>query len=84
MGELVVCGFYEDDWDTGFVLGAIYNHKDKPPVEDKDKLVIKFKDNTFIEYDRKNNKLTIFVQGDINITAIGHIVIQGARIDLNP
>ncbi|MEM4621023.1 MAG: phage baseplate assembly protein V [Desulfurococcaceae archaeon] len=84
IGELVVCAFYEDDWDTGFVLGAIYNDKDKPPAQTKDKFVIEFKDGTRIEYDRVKHQLHIAVKGDIIIEATGNMTLKATRIDLNP
>lgn len=84
IGEMVVCGFYENDWDTGVVLGAIYNQKDTTPAQNKDKFVIQFKDNTRIEYDRSSHKLTIHSTGDIEIISDTHITMKAPRIDLNP
>ncbi len=84
IGELVVCAFYEDDWDTGFVLGAVYNDKDKPPAETREKFVIEFKDGTRIEYDRAKHELRLTVKGDIIIEATGNMTLKASRIDLNP
>jgi len=84
VGELVACAFYENDWDTGVVLGAIYNQKDTPPVASRDKFVIQFKDGTRIEYDRNSHKLTIHCVGDIEIVSDTHITLKAPRIDLNP
>ncbi|MEM4618916.1 MAG: phage baseplate assembly protein V [Desulfurococcaceae archaeon] len=84
IGELVVCAFYEDDWDTGFVLGAIYNDKDKTPAQSRDKFVIEFKDGTRIEYDRAGHRLHIRVRGDVLIEADGNMTLKASRIDLNP
>ena len=84
IGELVVCAFYGDDWDTGFVLGSIYNDKDKPPAETREKFVIEFKDGTRIEYNRASHELHISVKGDILIEADGNITLKASRIDLNP
>jgi len=72
IGELVVCGFYSDDWDTGIVLGSIYNEIDLPPVSSKDKVHIRFKDGTEIEYDRAAHKMRIDVKGDIEIKVTGN------------
>lgn len=69
IGEEVICAFLEHGIEQGFVLGAIYNEKDKVPVENKDKFHIRFEDGTWIEYDRKAHKLTATVNGDIEITA---------------
>lgn len=84
VGELVVCAFYENDWDTGVVLGAVYNQKDTPPATSRDKFVIQFKDGTRIEYDRSSHKLTIHSVGDIEIISDTHITLKAPRIDLNP
>lgn len=69
IGEEVVCVFLEHGIEQGFVLGAIYNEKDKVPVASKEKFHIRFEDGTWIEYDRKAHKLTATVNGDIEITA---------------
>lgn len=81
IGELVVCGFYEDDWDTGFVLGSIYNDKDKPPSQTRDKFVIEFKDGTRIEYDRTSHNLKIHVTGKVEIKAT-EVVVTGETVSL--
>ncbi len=82
VGELVVCAFYEDDWDTGVVLGAIYNEKDQTPAKTRDKFVMQFKDGTRIEYDRKAHKLHISVQGEILIEATGNVNITAESVEI--
>lgn len=84
IGEEVVCAFLEHGIEQGFVLGAIYNEKDRVPVVSKDKFHVKFEDGTWIEYDRKEHKLKVQCVGDIEIVANGNVTIIGARIDLNP
>ena len=84
VGELVLVGFLDYGIEQGFVLGAIYNEKDKPPVEDRNKMHIRFKDGTVIEYDRVTHKLYIHSVGDIEIVSDTHITLQAPRIDLNP
>lgn len=84
IGEQVVVAFYNDDWDTGVILGATYNSQDTPPANTKDKFVIKFKNGSFIEHDRKTGNLRIKATGNITIEADGDIVIKGRFIDLNP
>lgn len=82
IGELVVCAFYEDDWDTGFVLGAVYNDKDKPPAQTKDKFVIEFKDGTRIEYDRESHKLHINVKGQLYLTAQQAVELNALQVSI--
>ena len=73
IGEPVICIFLPTGIESGFILGAYYNQKDKPPVIDQNKRTVKFKDGTIIEYDRKQHKLTADVKGDIDIKATGKI-----------
>jgi len=84
IGEEVLCAFLDHGIEQGFVLGAIYNEKDRVPVVNKDKFHVKFEDGTWIEYDRKEHKLKVQCVGDIEIVANGNVTIIGARIDLNP
>jgi len=85
IGEYVIVAFDEEgEHSDGYVLGAIYNESDKPPITDKNKYFIRFNDGTEIEYDRKTHNLRISVKGNITIEATGNIVIKGSRIDLNP
>jgi len=81
IGELVVCGFYSDDWDTGIVLGSIYNEIDLPSVSSKDKVHIRFKDGTEIEYDRAEHKYRVYVEdGEIEIIAKKKVTIKAPII----
>ena len=84
LNELVLVGFLDYGIEQGFVLGAIYNEKDTPPIVDKDKIHIRFKDGTTIEYDRNTHKLLIHSVGDIEIISDTHIIMKAPRIDLNP
>ena len=76
--EPVICIFLPTGIESGFILGAYYNKKDKPPVMDQNKRTVKFKDGTIIEYDRKQHKLTADVKGDIDIKATGKIDINAS------
>ena len=76
--EPVICIFLPTGIESGFILGAYYNQKDKPPVIDQNKRTVKFKDGTIIEYDRKQHKLTADVKGDIDIKATGKIDINAS------
>jgi phage baseplate assembly protein V len=85
IGEYVIIAYDEEgEHSDGYVLGAIYNEADNPPVASKDKYFIRFSDGTEIEYDRQQHQLRINVNGDITIEASGNITIKGSRIDLNP
>ena len=85
VGELVIVAFDEEgEHSDGYVLGAIYNEKDKVPTASKDKFFIRFEDGTEIEYNRKEHKLRISVKGDVWIEADGNMTLKATRIDLNP
>ncbi len=89
--EEVLCLFQGNGLESGFVLGALYNEEDEPPVNSQEKRHVAFEDGTSLEYDRKAHKLTATVQGDIEIAATGNITVSaganvkitGTRIDLN-
>ena len=53
--EPVICIFLPTGIESGFILGAYYNQKDKPPVIDQNKRTVKFKDGTIILNDLIDN-----------------------------
>ena len=77
--------------ESGVVLCAIYDDKNKPLEGNADIRKTTFEDGTEILYNRKNKCLEIKCEGDIkihakgnvNITADGNMKHQAARIDLN-
>ena len=74
----------EGEHSDGYVLGAIYNNKDTPPVASKDKFFVRFEDGTEIEYDKKTHILrvkaqTVIIEGNVNV--IGSIHVTGSIID---
>ena len=75
IGEEVLIGFLHHGIEHGFILGSIYNEKDEPPVFDKDKAHIRFKDGSILEYDRRTHTLTLDIKGDITIKAKGNVSI---------
>ena len=99
IGEHVYCNMMGNGLESGVVLCAVYDDKNKPPAGDGDIRKTTFEDGTEILYDRKNKTLEIKCEGDvkiqakgnitfkaegnITITAGGNISEQAARIDLN-
>jgi phage baseplate assembly protein V len=88
IGEYVIVAFDEEgEHSDGYVLGAIYNNKDTPPVASKDKFFVRFEDGTEIEYDRKTHLLrvkaqtvqiqaeTVIIEGNVNV--IGNVDVSG-------
>lgn len=99
VGEHVYCNMMGNGLESGVVLCAVYDDKNKPPEGNQDIRKTTFDDGTTILYDRKKKLLEIECEGDIKIhakgdmtinadgnitiTAGGNISEQAARIDLN-
>lgn len=77
IGDQVLCLFLPFGRERGFVLGAMYA-ADPPPVADGDKWHRAFKDGTFIEYDRRENRLTARIQGKgvVDVEAQGEVTVK--------
>lgn len=77
VGDEVVCIYATNDenYGTGWIIGACYNKDAVPRVHSQDKMRIDFADGTWIEYDRSSHEL--------NINCIGDIRIKGKNIFLN-
>lgn len=70
--EHVICIF---NGSVGYVLGAIYSDVSTPPVKDINKHYIRFEDGTFVEYDIKEQVLTVKSEGNV--------IVQGKNILMN-
>lgn len=70
--EPVICIF---NGSIGYVLGAIYSDVSTPPVKDVNKHYIRFEDGTFVEYDTKEQVLTVKSEGNV--------IVQGKNILMN-
>ncbi|MDR2503765.1 MAG: phage baseplate assembly protein V, partial [Deltaproteobacteria bacterium] len=68
IGDQVLCLFLPIGRESGFVLGCMYG-ADAPPVSSGDKWHRKFKDGTWLEYDRAAHKLGASVRGDVEVEA---------------
>ena len=77
IGDQVVCLFANNDknFSTGWILGSYFTDKQPPQVASADIMRLDFSDGAYIEYNRAVSTLKIQVPG--------HIMINGARIDLN-
>lgn len=68
VNEHVWC-LMDEHCEYGVIGGAIYNEEDQPAGAGDGKLVIRFADNSSIEYDRNNKTLSLLIKGDIKITS---------------
>ena len=95
VGERVRVLFDPEAPTRGCILGSYYDDKRIPPVGDKNKAYVKFKDETLIEYDRELHKLTIHIvaageksieikaESDISVQTNGKLVVEVAKdVDL--
>ena len=80
VGDQVLCLFLPFGRECGFVLGSMYA-SDAPPVTDGDKTHRAFKDGTAFEYDRKENRLTVHVEGNglVEVKAKGNILVESSE-----
>lgn len=62
IGEDVVCVFFKEGAEDGFVLGSIYAGDVKPPENNGDKRTVVFKDGTRVSYDRAQHHLDIAIE----------------------
>ena len=77
INDEVVCIFPTNDenYCDGFIVGTLFNDKDKPNANKQEITRIDFSDGTFIEHNAKSRTL--------KIECAGNIYIKGKRIYLN-
>ncbi len=78
-GEEVWCLFFGHGLEDGLILGSTCNDEDPPPVTDPDKHHVAYKDGTFFEYDRKEHKWTVRIEGaaDAYVKGVLNLVCDG-------
>lgn len=67
VGEQVAC-LMDENCEDGVILGSIYTNLDSVPAVTKEQHLIKFSDNSLIEYNKETQTLTINVK-QVNIIA---------------
>ena len=67
VGEQAAC-LMDENCEDGVILGAIYTNLDAVPAASKEQYLIKFSDNSLIEYNKETKTLTINVK-QVNIIA---------------
>ena len=88
IGEPVVI-FVQHDYRTGIIDGAINTKKSQPSTTDKDTAQMKFKDGSYIKYDRNSHEYDIYIKsGTVNLksdtdfkidSANGTVIINGGN-----
>ncbi|MDR0476764.1 MAG: phage baseplate assembly protein V [Desulfobulbaceae bacterium] len=82
IGEHVACLFSGQGFEQGLIIGAHYSDKNPSPARPAHVWYYKFEDNTEIEYDRQEHRLTMNISGDIIIKARGTIKMNAAHISI--
>lgn len=75
LNELVVC-MIDQNSETGYVIGTLYNEKDEAPEDNKDVRALHFADDTYVRYNREEHKLELHCEGTIEIWAKKGITIH--------
>ena len=70
VGEHVAC-LMDEHFETGVVLGAVYDETNLPPESSQDKDYIRWENGTVIEHDRSTGRITIDTPGQVIIRAAG-------------
>lgn len=94
VGERVRCFFDPEAPTKGYILGSFPSDTRMPPIKNKDKTYVLYKDKTLVEYDRALHTLTvripkggaksidIFAESNINVKTNGEINVTTAK-DIN-
>lgn len=82
IGSTVLCAFLGNGPEQGFILGSFYP-RGTAPVVDENIYQHKFRDGTYIEYDRNSHKLTASCVGDVDVFAQGNIEITGDTVSIS-
>lgn len=91
IGEDVICVFFCEGVEDGFVLGSIYAGDVKPPENNGDKRTVVFKDGTRVSYDRAQHHLDIAIdettlhadRSKVNIQAPDEIAATSNKITVS-
>ena len=76
VNDSVVClMFPNDEHGGGVVLGSFFTEKNLPPAQNQDIGMIKFSDDSYIQFDRS--------KGELRVNCKGKIFINGEEIHLN-
>lgn len=81
IGDKVLCLFLPNGIDTGFVLGSFYG-ENKSPITNGDIYFHKFKDGTYLEYNRKEHKLIASCVGDVELSAQKNVSITAQNVNI--
>lgn len=80
IGERVRVLYNPESPSKGCILGSFYADNREPPFGDENKTYLLFEDETLIEYDKKNHKLTIGIpasgEQSVNVMTVSDIFVE--------
>ncbi|MCL2201269.1 MAG: phage baseplate assembly protein V [Oscillospiraceae bacterium] len=91
VNERVLCVFIPDSPSDGFILGSYYSEGRLPPVSSAEKVHMRFKDGSYVEYDNSSSTLTVKASGNVIINAAqgvsviseGNVSISAPHVSIN-
>jgi phage baseplate assembly protein V len=82
VNEHVWC-IMDENFEYGVIGGAIYDEGNKPANSEAGKLLIRFADNSTIEYDRNSHILSFDIKGDISVKSTGNVTIKSPQVKID-
>ena len=76
IGEFVLCAFFGNGLEAGFIRGSLYTDKDPPPAQKQEKTRSELEDGTWVEYDKETHQMRLHVEGTLDIHATGDVNIK--------
>lgn len=68
--------------DEGVILGALYNDVNKPNGS-SGIYKMQFSDNSFVSYDKNSHKLTVSIQGDVDVISTGVVSVDATVVNID-
>jgi phage baseplate assembly protein V len=82
VNEQVAC-LMDEHSEEGVILGALYNDGTKPPTgAGAGVYTMIFSDESFVEYNKNTNKLTVSIQGDVDVVSTGTVSVDATNIGM--
>lgn len=81
VGEHVVC-LLDEGAEFGVILGAVYSEVDTPPVSTLERIHLRMKDGTTLDYDREQHRLSVELPAagaDVVITTTQDVHVTAGR-----
>ena len=82
VGEHVAC-LMDERFETGVILGAVYDDTNLPPEGNQDRDYIRWGNGAFVEHDRKTGRITINTPNDVEITAANTVSVKATRVTID-